>query len=95
MITRLKLSNWRSHHESEFKFAKGVNVLIGIMGSGKSSVMDALCYALFGTFPTLQQRKLKLDDILRDKPNQATSASVELDFVKDGAVYTVYREISL
>ncbi|HIJ97689.1 TPA: SMC family ATPase, partial [archaeon] len=95
MITRLKLKNWRSHHESEFKFAKGVNVLIGIMGSGKSSVMDALCYALFGTFPSLQQRKLKLDDILRDKPNQATSASVELDFVKDEAVYTVYREIAL
>jgi len=95
MIARLKIKNWRSHHESEFKFAKGVNVLIGIMGSGKSSVMDALCYALFGTFPALQQRKLKLDDILRDKPNQAISASVELDFVKDEAVYTVYREIAL
>src|SRR3989344_1378757 len=95
MITRLKLQNWRSHNESEFKFAKGVNALIGIMGSGKSSAMDALCYALFGTFPTLQKRKLKLDNILREKPNQASAASVELDFGKDGAVYTVFREVGL
>ena len=79
MIARLKLKNWRSHLESEFKFAKGVNALIGIMGSGKSSVMDGMCFALFGTFPTLQQRKLKLDDIIRSKPNQANFASVELD----------------
>ncbi len=93
MITRLKLKNWRSHLESEFKFSKGVNALIGIMGSGKSSVMDAMCFALFGTFPALQQRKLKLDDIIRSKPNQAQSAAVELDFIKDNEVYTVYREI--
>ncbi|MEM7825998.1 MAG: AAA family ATPase, partial [Candidatus Aenigmatarchaeota archaeon] len=68
MITKVKLKNWRSHLESEFNFSSGTNVLIGIMGSGKTSVMNAICFALFGTFPEIQTRKLRLEDIIMKKP---------------------------
>jgi len=94
MITRIKLKNWRSHTNSEFIFTKGVNALVGIMGSGKSSVMDALCFGLFGSFPLLQARKLKLDDIIRSVPSPVDSLEVEVEFIgHDGVAYTVQRII--
>ncbi|MFO7872779.1 MAG: AAA family ATPase [Candidatus Undinarchaeales archaeon] len=93
MITKAKLKNWRSHLDSEFKFSGGVNTLLGIMGSGKSSVLDGICFALFGTFPALNQRKVKIDEIIRNKPNQAKEASVEVEFLRDQEVYSVKREI--
>lgn len=67
MITEVKLKGWRSHSDSKLVFTPGTNALIGIMGSGKSSIMDAICFALFGTFPNLQSKKLKLDDVIMKK----------------------------
>jgi len=62
------------------------------MGAGKSSVLEAICFALFGTFPALQQKKLKLDNILTRWP-RASSAQVELEFELDGKRYKVSRKI--
>lgn len=95
MITKVKLKNWRSHLDSEFKFSSGVNTLLGIMGSGKSAVLDGICFALFGTFPMLNQRKVKLDEVIRNKPNRAKTASVEVEFKRDEETYRVKREIEL
>ena len=96
MITKLQLRNWRSHSLSDFEFSDGVNALLGIMGSGKSSAMDAISFALFGTFPTLQQRKIKLEDVIRNKPEQAQKAEVQLEFIgPDKKAYTVSRVVEL
>jgi len=94
VIKELKLRNWKSHKSSDFTFSNGVNALLGIMGSGKSSVMDAISYALFGTFPALRQRKVKLDDLIRTIPEQAATAKVELTFISNGKEYRVIREIA-
>jgi len=94
MITRLALENWRSHGQTEFEFGKGTNVLVGAMGSGKSSAMDAISFALFGTFPMLQQRKVKLDDMIMNRPERKTSAKIVMGFTADGKEYTVKREVT-
>ncbi len=94
MIRRLVLKNWRSHEDSEFIFSRGTNVLIGRMGSGKTSTMDAISFALFGTFSNLQSRKLKLDDCIMSKPNQKDKARVELELELNGDIYTIIREIT-
>ena len=92
MITKLRLKNWRSHLNSEFEFTNGVNALLGIMGSGKSSVMDGLCFGLFGTFPLLHQRKIKLDEVIRNKPSKSDRAEIEIEFIgQDGKQYLVQR----
>ena len=95
MIKRLVLENWRSHERSEFEFGKGTNVLIGNMGSGKTSAMDAVCFALFGTFPLLQSKKIKLDDIIRNKPEQQKQAKVTLDIDAGDSQYRIKRVIEL
>ena len=93
MITKVKLKNWRSHLESEFKFTRGTNALVGILGSGKTSVLNGICFALFGTFPELQSKKLKLDDIIMKKPVEKNKAEVEVHFEVDGKAYSVKRII--
>jgi len=93
MITRLKLKNWKSHLDSEFNFTDGVNALIGIMGSGKSSVTQAVCFALFGTFPALQSRRIGLDDLIMKKPSAKKHCEVELDIRVDGKDYAIKRVI--
>ncbi len=95
MLIELNLINWKTHENSKFSFMKGVNLLVGIMGSGKSSVTDGISYALFGTFPDLNRRKVKLTDlIMKNNSGQKTSCSVELLFSVDNDLYRVVRKIN-
>lgn len=93
MITKLRLKNWKSHEQSELSFSAGTNGLVGIVGSGKTSILDAICFALFGTFPKLQLKKLKIEDTIMKKPSLKTSAEVELEFETDGKRFSVKRII--
>ena len=95
MIRRLVLKNWRSHIDSEFIFARGTNVLIGRMGSGKSSAMDAISFALFGTFPALKSKKVRIEDCIMNKPSQKEKSEVLLELVLGDDVYSIKREIAL
>ena len=63
MIKSIVISNWRSHKKTEIDFSNGTNILVGIMGAGKSSVLEALCYGLYGNFPSLQKKKVRLSQI--------------------------------
>ncbi len=90
MIVSINLVNWRSHDNTELHFKKGTNLLLGIMGAGKSSVLEAISYALFGTFPALEKRRLKTENIIREG---CESSKVVLEFHKD-FTYRVVREIS-
>jgi len=91
MITSIRLVNWRSHNDTHLEFSKGTNLLVGIMGAGKSAVLDSVSFALFGTFPVLERRRVKLDDIVRFNENQA---SVILEMRWNGHNYRVERTIS-
>ncbi|MDR3001169.1 MAG: AAA family ATPase [Fibromonadaceae bacterium] len=46
-INKIELKNYRIHKEYEQSFEKGINLLIGSNGSGKSSVLEAIGFALF------------------------------------------------
>ncbi|MFH1393309.1 MAG: SMC family ATPase [Candidatus Micrarchaeota archaeon] len=91
MIKSIRLLNWRSHQDTNLQFRKGTNLLVGIMGSGKSSVLDGISFALFGTFPALERRKLKLDDLLRLNESEA---KVALEFEWNSAAYRTERVLT-
>lgn len=93
MINRIVLENWKSHRQSEFFFEKGTNLLIGKMGSGKSSVMNAVSFALFGTFPEHNAKKISLEEIVMKKPVQMKTAKIILEFSANGNDYCVERTI--
>ena len=94
MITKVRLKNWRTHLDSELNFSDGTNCFIGPMGSGKTSVMDAICFGLFGTFLNLQQKKIKLEDIVMKKPSPKDKAEVSITFDIGGSEYNVKRTIN-
>jgi DNA repair protein SbcC/Rad50 len=47
-LVSIHLKNIKSHRDTELNFAPGINVLSGANGSGKSTVFQAIGYALFG-----------------------------------------------
>lgn len=94
MIREVRLKNWRSHLDSDFKFTDGTNCFIGSMGSGKTSILDAICFAFFGTFPALNQKKLKLEDVIMKKPFQKDMAEVDINFELNGDEFSIKRVIS-
>ena len=95
MIKKIRLHNWKSHKDSEFEFNKGTNVLTGIIGAGKSTVVEAMCYCLFGTYPALNSKSVALNEIIMNKPNQTEEAKVELEFDYNGKDYFVQRTVFL
>ncbi|MFA6398872.1 MAG: SMC family ATPase, partial [archaeon] len=93
MLTSLTLKNWRTHAETTLEFGKGTNVIVGVMGSGKSSIVNAISYSLFGTFPAIKTRQVSLDEIIMNKPNQADRAETILEFTQEEKKYRIERII--
>ncbi|MCL5420237.1 MAG: SMC family ATPase [Candidatus Parvarchaeota archaeon] len=48
IISEIQLDNIRSHKRNSIEFTPGINVITGNTGSGKSSVLMSIEYALFG-----------------------------------------------
>jgi exonuclease SbcC len=94
MITRVQIKNWRSHLDTTLDFSEGTNALIGIMGSGKTSILDAICFALFGTFPTAASKKIRLEDVISKKPKEAKESEVQLFFELGNNEWFIKRTIS-
>jgi exonuclease SbcC len=68
---------------------------VGNIGSGKTSIMDAICFGLFGTFLQLQQKKIKLEDIIMKKPAAQEKAEVMVSFdIGDESDWTVKRTVT-
>ncbi len=89
MIRKVKLVNWTSHKESELEF-ENANIFLGVIGSGKSSVVEAISFALFGSFPELNSRELSLVDLIRHGERRA---KVELFLELKGKEIKIIREI--
>jgi len=57
IVTRLRLANLRAIEVAEFRFQAGFNLLVGVNGVGKTSVLDALSVCLSAV--TKETNKLK------------------------------------
>ena len=87
-IESIKIKNIRSIKSLDVTFPLSSILLYGDIGSGKSSVLKAVEFALFGT---LNAADLKGESLLRRGENKG---SVELTFSIDGVEYTVIRGLS-
>jgi len=85
-IKRVELRNIRSYKEAELDLPEGLVLLSGDIGCGKSTVLLAVEFALFG----LQRGELTGAALLR---NGAQEGHVKLSFQLDNKDYTVLRRL--
>lgn len=86
MIESIRLQNFVSHQSTEINLNRGVNVFVGRNGAGKSSVVDAITYALFG-----EQTRGNMRNIVRRGSN---GGFVSLTFEVGGKSYIVERRFN-
>ncbi|MEM4259220.1 MAG: AAA family ATPase [Candidatus Pacearchaeota archaeon] len=84
-IKKLKLRNIRSYEEQEIEFPEGSLLLSGDIGSGKTSILLAIEYALFGLQPGQKGSAL-----LR---NNSNLGEVVLEFEIDGKEVVIERRL--
>src|SRR5215204_1205460 len=48
MIKDIQLKNFIAHKDTKIEFCKGITIFLGHNGSGKSSIIDAVTFSLFG-----------------------------------------------
>ncbi|HZG96067.1 MAG TPA: SMC family ATPase, partial [Mycobacteriales bacterium] len=69
--------------------ASGLFLLHGDTGAGKTSVLDALCFALYGVVPGSRERARQLRS---DHAAPRAMTSVTLDFVVSGVRHRIWRQ---
>ncbi len=83
IIRQLELKNFLSHDHSIINFDKGVTVIYGHNGAGKSSIIDAVKFALFG-----EKRGGHIEDLIR---RGTQDMEVDLDFEIGPDQYRISR----
>ena len=49
IIKKVQLENYRSHSNITVEFTKGVNLILGKNGRGKTSILEAISTVMFNT----------------------------------------------
>lgn len=84
MIEKIKLKNFRQHSETVLEFVPGINTIVGENNSGKSTIPEAIEFALYGSRALRDSAK----GFIRDG-EQDGSAVVKLELA--GNVFTIGR----
>jgi len=84
-VKSLQLENIRSHVKTEIPFFPGFNCLVGGLGRGKSSVLYAIDFALFG-----EPLGRSYDYLLREGTE---TGRISLHFVHGGRNYRILRTL--
>jgi exonuclease SbcC len=83
-ITRVDLENVKSYRQQSVTFTQGTNAICGANGAGKSTVLEAIGFALFDALPYTREQ------FVREGEKVAT-VSVHLEG-SDGRPYQVVRK---
>jgi len=84
-IKKIKIKNIRSYESLELEIPKGSVLLCGDIGAGKTSILMAIEFALFGLQPSQKSSALMRND--------AQDASVSLWFDLDGKIIEISRSL--
>lgn len=88
-LVSLELKNFRQYLDSRIAFSDGVTGIIGPNGSGKTTILEAVAWALYGS-PAVRGT----NDTIRARASEGgAKVSVRLVFELSGSLYTVTRTL--
>lgn len=85
---RLRLKNFKPYEQTDVRLDRGVTVIHGLNGSGKSSLLEACFFALYGS----KALECRLDEVITIG---SEDCSIELWFTHDGREYRIERQLTL
>ncbi len=86
-LKSLKLENFRQHEDSYLEFSDGITIINGVNGSGKSTILEAITWAIYGT----EAARGNKDTIKFNRAKPRTKVLVELVFEIDKDTFKVLR----
>lgn len=87
IFKQLKLKNFKSHADTTIDFNNGITMIIGDNGAGKSSIFEAISFALYK-----KTTGKGISSLIRsNKGREVLEMSVELTFINNGIEYKVIR----
>ncbi len=90
ILKSIHLKNFRKFKDSYIEFPDGVTGVVGLNGVGKSTLFEAVAWALYGPVAA----RTATDQIKREGAAPSEPCRIELDFVFDDDDYRVVREMS-
>ena len=92
IFNRLELKNFKSHANTTLDFNPGISLIVGENGAGKSTIFEAITFALFKVYSTKT-----ITDLVRSNKNinEKMEMMVKLTFYSNGNEYRVERGVSL
>lgn len=90
ILKSIHLKNFRKFKDSYIEFPDGVTGVVGLNGVGKSTLFEAVAWALYGPVAA----RTGTDQIKREGAAPSEPCRIELDFIFDDADYHVVREMS-
>ncbi len=88
-LHRLRLANFRQHHETDLEFGPGLTAIIGPNGAGKSTLLEAIAWAIYGMDAARGTR----DSIRWRRAKPRSEVRVELEFGLGPHEYRVVRTL--
>ena len=88
MIVDVSLSRFKIHEYSKYRTMPGINAIIGPGGCGKTSIMEAIGWAVFGTLTGKKSNFMSLDGGL-----VAHESFVELAMIVDDSLTEIHKSI--
>lgn len=94
-LLELRLSNifYYGNNINVFKFKKGLTWIKGVSGVGKSTIIEALCYVLFGE---AYNKNIKLEHLINSINKKGLIIELDFEIVENDKVtsYTIRRGMS-
>ena len=90
LFKKLELINFKSHANTIIDFNEGISLIVGENGAGKSSIFEAITFALF------TESKITNKDLVRANKglNEKIVMEVKLTFDANGNEYRVERKVT-
>jgi DNA repair protein SbcC/Rad50 len=89
-LNSLALTNFRQHADTRIDFDSGLTGVIGANGSGKTTILEAIAWAIYGTSAARGTR----ESIRHNRAGARATVRVELDFDLGGHRYRVVRGLT-